>query len=96
LKSCDGLIHIGANEAQERNHYKNLCVKRVIYIEADPEVFKQTTANIKDYKGYVAYNYLVTDKVGRSYFLMFLITEETPHQFMILKNINLFIRKFLM
>jgi FkbM family methyltransferase len=68
LKSCDGLIHIGANEAQERNHYKNLCVKRVIYIEADPEVFKKTTANIKNYKGYVAYNYLVTDKVGRSYF----------------------------
>jgi FkbM family methyltransferase len=68
LKSCDGLIHIGANEAQERNHYKKLCVKRVIYIEADPEVFKKTTDNIKNYKGYVAYNYLVTDKVGRSYF----------------------------
>ena len=68
LKECDGLIHIGANEAQERNHYKNLGVKRVIYIEADPEVFKRTTNNIKNYKRYLAYNYLVTDKVNCSYF----------------------------
>jgi FkbM family methyltransferase len=68
LKTCSGLIHVGANDAQERNHYKSLGVKKVIYIEADPEVFKKTITNIKNYKGYVAYNYLVTDKINRTYF----------------------------
>ena len=68
LKNCNGLIHVGANEAQERDHYKNLGVKKVIYIEADPEVFKKTIYNIRNYSGYIAYNYLVTDKIDRSYF----------------------------
>lgn len=62
LKNCSGLIHIGANSGQERNHYKKLGVKRVIWIEADPQVYKILLKNIKNYKNNNAYNYLVSQE----------------------------------
>jgi len=62
LKNSSGLIHIGANSGQERNHYKKLGVKRVIWIEADPQVYKILSKNIKNYKNNIAYNYLVSEE----------------------------------
>jgi FkbM family methyltransferase len=67
LKKCNGVIHIGANEAQERQHYKSLAVKSVIWIEADPEIFLKTLENIKSFSNYKAYNHLITDQTGKNY-----------------------------
>jgi|694.fasta_scaffold137184_3 FkbM family methyltransferase len=59
-----GIVHVGANSAQERDHYKKLGVKRVIWIEADPKLFRVGKKNIsnKKYAGQKIFNYLVTDK----------------------------------
>ncbi len=59
-----GIIHIGANSAQERDHYKKLGIKNVIWIEADPKLYRIGKKNIsnKKYVGQKIFNYLVTDK----------------------------------
>jgi FkbM family methyltransferase len=64
-----GVIHVGANTAQERNHYKNLGIKYVVWIEADPELFEIAKKNIskEDYENHLVLNYLVTDKNDNSY-----------------------------
>jgi FkbM family methyltransferase len=62
LKNSIGVIHIGANSGQEKDHYTKLRVERVIWIEADPEIYEILLRNIKNYKNFKAYNYLVTDK----------------------------------
>jgi FkbM family methyltransferase len=62
LKNAKGIIHIGANVGQEREHYKKLGVRRVIWIEADPEIYKLLLINIKNYKNNKAFNFLVSDK----------------------------------
>lgn len=67
LKNATGVIHIGANVGQEREHYKKLGVKSVVWIEADPDVYKILLSNIKQYKNYKAYNFLVTDKDNKKY-----------------------------
>lgn len=67
LKNRNGVIHIGANTGQEINHYKNLGVKQVCWIEADPQIYKTLTLNIKNYKNQKAYNYLVTDSNNKKY-----------------------------
>jgi hypothetical protein len=54
LKNSIGVIHIVANSGEERDHYKNLRVERVIWIEADPEIYKILLRNIKNYKNYKA------------------------------------------
>ena len=65
-----GVVHIGANSAQERNHYKNLGIKNVIWIEADPNMFKIGKKNISDkkYIGQKIYNYLVTNRNNILYY----------------------------
>jgi FkbM family methyltransferase len=65
-----GVIHVGANAAQERNHYKNLGIKNVIWIEADPNLFKIGKKNIlnKKYIGQKIYNYLVTNRNNILYY----------------------------
>lgn len=67
LRNSTGVIHIGANIGQEREHYKKLAVRRVIWIEADPDIYKILLSNIKKYKNYKAYNFLVTDKNNQKY-----------------------------
>jgi FkbM family methyltransferase len=67
LMNSEGVIHIGANVGQEKDHYKNLGVKRVVWIEADPEIFKILLTNIKKYRNNKAYNFLVTEKNNQKY-----------------------------
>ena len=62
LKKSKGIIHIGANNGEEKNHYKKLGVQRVIFVEANPEMYEILSNNIKSEKNFKAYNYLVTDK----------------------------------
>ena len=48
LKNVSGVIHVGANEGQEREDYaaRNL---RVLWIEPIPSVFARLTLNIAKY-----------------------------------------------
>jgi FkbM family methyltransferase len=62
LKYSTGVIHIGANVGQERNHYKKYNVKKILWVESDPNTFRQLKKNIKPYKNQKALNYLLTDK----------------------------------
>lgn len=62
LKEVNGVIHIGANEGQEREHYKKYGLQKVLWIEADPEAFKKLKKNISQYKNQIALNYLVLNK----------------------------------
>lgn len=62
LKDSNGVIHIGANIGQEKDHYKKFKVKRVLWIEADPNTFKKLKKNIKQYKNQKALNYLLNNK----------------------------------
>jgi FkbM family methyltransferase len=61
LKRVPGVIHVGANQGQERDLYDRLGL-RVVWIEPIPEVFAVLTRNIQDYPRQVAFQYLVTDR----------------------------------
>lgn len=58
----DGILHLGASSGQERDSYKDLGVKNVIWVEAIPEVFNQLVENVKDIPGSVCINACVYDK----------------------------------
>ena len=68
LKDVHGVIHIGANEGQEREHYNKYDLQKVLWIEADPEVFKKLKENISQYKNQTALNYLVLDNNNKKKF----------------------------
>jgi FkbM family methyltransferase len=68
LKNVNGVIHIGANEGQEREHYKKYNINKVLWIEADPNVFKKLKKNISKYKNHIAINYLILDKSQKTQF----------------------------
>ena len=68
LRNVNGVIHIGANEGQEREHYKKYNVNKVLWIEADPNVFKKLKKNISKYKNHIAINYLILDKSQKTQF----------------------------
>jgi FkbM family methyltransferase len=67
LKDAKGIIHIGAHTGQERDTYRSYGLP-VIWIEAQPAIFKELVANIADgYPGQIAFNYLVTDVDDQEY-----------------------------
>ena len=68
LRNVNGVIHIGANEGQEREHYKKYSINKVLWIEADPNVFKKLKKNISKYKNHIAINYLILDKSQKTQF----------------------------
>jgi FkbM family methyltransferase len=61
LQQVPGVIHVGANEGQERDTYDRHGLK-VIWIEPIPEVFATLQAYLRDYPRQAAYQYLVTDR----------------------------------
>lgn len=66
LKSCKGVIHIGAHTGEERILYKR-CGLKVLWVEAIPRVFETLQKNIQGYKNQTAANALITDKDGEFY-----------------------------
>jgi len=66
LKQVSGVIHVGANTGAERDTYRGFGL-RVIWIEPIPEVFETLKANLADYPGQLAFQYLVTDKDDSEY-----------------------------
>ena len=61
FKKINGVIHVGANEGQERFYYAD-CGLEVIWIEPIPEVFERLQNNIKNYPKQKAFKYLLTDQ----------------------------------
>lgn len=61
FKKITGVIHIGANEGQERDKYKKYFLS-VVWVEPIPEVFEQLKKNINDYPNQRAFKYLLTDQ----------------------------------
>ena len=61
MKRSSGIIHVGANEGQERDMYAAFRLP-VIWIEPIPAVFKKLSANISVYPDQRAFNYLVGDR----------------------------------
>lgn len=66
LTKAKGVIHIGANEGQERDEYAKRKLN-VIWIEPIPEVFATLQKNIKGYPNQKAYQALITDKDNAEY-----------------------------
>lgn len=56
-----GCLHIGANVGEERHDYASAGM-RVIWIEANPELFGTLTKNLKEVKDQYAFNYCVGDE----------------------------------
>ncbi|PPD44274.1 MAG: hypothetical protein CTY15_07455 [Methylocystis sp.] len=66
LKSVGGVIHVGANEGQEREQYDKLGL-RVIWVEPIPDVFQKLQANIARFPRQKAVQALLTDIAGKAY-----------------------------
>ncbi len=49
-KKIKGIIHIGAHELEEMNDYLNRGVKKIIWVEANPEKYEFIKKTIKNYK----------------------------------------------
>lgn len=54
-----GVLHIGANKGEEANVYFRLGIRKVIWIEGNPELMWALNNEIKQYAGQIAFNYCV-------------------------------------
>lgn len=66
LKNIKGLVHIGANEGQERTKYAEHDLS-VVWIEPIPEVFQKLQSNLKDFPKQKALELLVSDTDDKEY-----------------------------
>jgi FkbM family methyltransferase len=66
LRKVRGVIHVGANEGQERALYAAFGLN-VIWIEPIPEVFQTLKHNISEFPMQRAFNYLVMGEDGKEY-----------------------------
>lgn len=66
ISEVPGVIHIGANNGGERHAYARHDL-RVLWVEPNPEVFRELQENIKIYKQQRAVQDLVTDIDGEEY-----------------------------
>src|SRR2546430_9855911 len=63
LRRIRGLIHVGAISGQERDIYYQLALN-VLWVEADPDVYRLLCANISDLPRQRAINALASDIDG--------------------------------
>lgn len=61
LRSCTGVLHVGANSGQEREHYGKLGLN-VVWVEPIPAVFNTLKNNIQNYPNQRAIMALVADQ----------------------------------
>lgn len=54
-----GVLHLGANIGEEAAVYDQLGIKKVLWFEANPEIFDRLVSNIAIYPGQIAYNFCV-------------------------------------
>ena len=51
-----GVVHAGAHEGQELGEYHKLGIKKVIFIEANPKIFKRLEKNCAPYPDVICFN----------------------------------------
>lgn len=61
LKEKRGAIHVGANVGEEREWYDDNGFKRVIWFEANPELFDELSSNLRPYPFQIPFNLGVHD-----------------------------------
>jgi FkbM family methyltransferase len=66
LKQVTGVVHVGANTGQEREHYASLGLK-VLWVEPIPTVFEVLQANISALPNQRACRYLLAAEHGAEY-----------------------------
>jgi FkbM family methyltransferase len=66
LRGCRAILHIGANEGQERLEYTALNLE-VLWVEALPDAFSRLTTNLVGLPNQRGVQALLTDKVGMTY-----------------------------
>jgi FkbM family methyltransferase len=59
-----GVVHVGAHEGHETGLYQAMGVERVLYIEANPEVFERLQIKIAEFPNVQAVNCAVSDRNG--------------------------------
>ncbi len=59
-----GVIHIGAHEGREAAKYTHMGIKRALFIEANPEVYRRLEGSLSDYPGSTAIHCAVGDTNG--------------------------------
>lgn len=57
-----GVLHVGANRGEEAPIYNELGIKKVIWIEANEDIFKQLVNNIAQYPDQSAMCYCIGDE----------------------------------
>src|SRR5260370_35136085 len=60
LSKCRGVIHIGANRAQERDKYQSLGLA-VVWIEAIPFLYQSILKDLACYRNQLVIQALITD-----------------------------------
>ena len=64
LSELKGVIHVGANDGGEREKYARRGLA-VVWVEADPAVYRRLLQNVQDKPDQIALNYLLTDRDGQ-------------------------------
>jgi FkbM family methyltransferase len=59
-----GIIHVGAHEGTELPWYQSFGFQKILFIEANPEVFEKLRTNVADASGVTLINRAVVDKAG--------------------------------
>jgi FkbM family methyltransferase len=63
LEVKKGAIHIGANEGQERDWYRNQAFNKVLWFEPNTVIYEKLVKNIKNYPGQIAFNLGIHDSL---------------------------------
>lgn len=66
LTRVSGVVHVGANQGQERDQYAALGLA-VLWVEPIPEVFSMLQENIAGFPNQRALQYLITDREDQPY-----------------------------
>ena len=60
-----GIIHAGAHLGEEAPAYRQLGVKKVVWIEADPKTYKQLRYMLREFPSHQTVNAVVSDRAGQ-------------------------------
>lgn len=72
-----GVLHLGAHVGQEAEVYAAAGIPRVVWVEANPNVFGRLTANISRFQGHSAHLAAISDRDGEEALLLLASNEES-------------------
>lgn len=62
-----GVIHLGAHKAEELDSYILNGIQKAVWVEANPDIFKEMQNKVSRVNGHVAFNALISDENGHQY-----------------------------